>query len=441
MSVIRVFFLLILAFISPLSAAQFDFVKWNKRDYVTIESMCRYFGYPIPTLPKKGQVKMESADSSMTIEMNQRSFYMNGARAWLSFPIVRNNEGKAILSRLDLEKLILPVMEPEKHIPKNPVKGVVIDPGHGGADRGARSKSGYSEKTAALSTAKFLREILKEENIPYLMTRTTDRFIPLSERADIANRHPDHLFISIHYNAAHHSAHGVETYCLTPRGAGSTSSSGRVRSSDYKSYEGNQSDLQNVILASLIHNEMKTMHSQQGDRGLKRARFVVLRECQVPGVLVEGGFMTNHLDRALIEGDSYKKKVAQAIYRGIRNYMTLSEGGSLPASSDPEESAEKPDQAEPDDHSESEKLDPKPVPVEEQEKPAIEEPVDDPVAEEKEPTKSVSPDNEPARPAFKVSTREEIRLRLQAAIEQAEEGSILVPEPIVPEAEPKGDAP
>jgi N-acetylmuramoyl-L-alanine amidase len=309
------------------AAEKLEKVKWQKKTYVTVDSLCRYLGMEPPTFPEKGPVEITNArGESLKLEMYQRSMYMNGLRAWLSFPVSQNDKGQAIITELDVEKLILPIMRPLEFLKKREIKGVVIDPGHGGADRGARSRSGYTEKESALETAFYLRDILKAKNIPYVMTRDKDVFVSLSERARIANQYPDYAFVSIHYNSAHHAAHGVETYAMTPQGAGSTSSGGRVRHSDHKAYSGNKNDLHNIVLTHCIHKEMAGLHTKKGDRGIKRARFVVLRQCECPGVLVEGGFMTSPLDRVLIEGDTYKKKVAEAIYRGVASYMDLCEG-------------------------------------------------------------------------------------------------------------------
>jgi len=308
-------------------ALELEVVKHGDGKYVTVDSLCAYFGMPAVEFPEKESVQVEGRGGlSMTLEMNQRSIYLNGMRAWLSFPIVTSEEHGAVISKLDVDKLILPVMEPVKHMKKREVKGVVIDPGHGGADKGARARTGYTEKEANLDTALFLAELLEKDEIPYVMTRESDVFLPLSQRADLANEYPDYIFISIHYNSAHPAAHGVENFCMTPQGAGSTSAAGRVRRSDHKSYEGNEYDIHNVVLTMCIHREMIQLHSPDGDRGLKRARFVVLRQSEIPSVLVEGGFLSNSLDRVLIEGESYKRKIARAIHNGVRAYMGLSAG-------------------------------------------------------------------------------------------------------------------
>jgi N-acetylmuramoyl-L-alanine amidase len=119
------------------AAEKLEKVKWQKKTYVTVDSLCRYLGMEPPTFPEKGPVEITNArGESLKLEMYQRSMYMNGLRAWLSFPVSQNDKGQAIITELDVEKLILPIMRPLEFLKKREIKGVVIDPGHGGADRG-----------------------------------------------------------------------------------------------------------------------------------------------------------------------------------------------------------------------------------------------------------------------------------------------------------------
>jgi len=260
----------------------------------------------------------------MTLRRDDRDARIQDHRAWLSFPFIYDDTHGYLLSEIDVEFLVDPVLRPEETVKREPVKGVVIDPGHGGADRGARDDHGYTEKQANLSTANYLRPLLEADGIDVVMTRERDVYVSLQERARIANRYPGYLFISIHYNSVHiRSANGIETYSMTPQGAGSTSAGGRVRSSDQRRYHGNRHDHHNALLMNYMHQELMTMHTRRGDRGLKRARFLVLREVKIPAVLVEGGFMSHHIDARLIRSDSYKEKVAQAIHRGIRRYLEV----------------------------------------------------------------------------------------------------------------------
>lgn len=326
--------------LSHAAAEELETVKLKGREYVRLIDFCEFYGFPQPKSTKPQ--KLKGPYGTLEFFEDNRKIEINGYRAWLSLPIRTAAKG-LYLSKVDVDLLLAPILRPQEVIPRKKVKGVVIDAGHGGADRGARSASGYTEKQAALFTALELRKLYQEAGIDVVMTRSRDVFISLHERARIANRHPDHIFISIHYNSVHvKSANGIETFSMTPRGVGSTSAAGRVRRSDYKRYNGNRNDLNNTLLMNYMHEELMTMHTEKGDRGLKRARFLVLREVKIPAVLVEGGFMSHYIDARLIRSDSYKRKVAAAIFRATQRYIDLIESPKTPARSGLKKTVESP---------------------------------------------------------------------------------------------------
>jgi N-acetylmuramoyl-L-alanine amidase len=167
---------------------------------------------------------------------------------------------------------------------------VVIDPGHGGWDRGGIPGEIVPEKTVALDTALRLQKLLQGAGLRTVMTRTTDVYIPLSGRSAIANVEPDAIFVSIHYNAARRSgAHGIETYSENNRGA---------------------------VLASRIQRQIVTRVSTE-NRGTRSAEYYVLRNCRLPAVLVECGFLTNPVEAQLALTPEYRETVAEQIAGGI----------------------------------------------------------------------------------------------------------------------------
>lgn len=150
------------------------------------------------------------------------------------------------------------------------------------------------------------------------MTRTTDEFIPLEDRVSFANMHPTALFIAIHFNSGESDANGVETYTLAPRGVPSMAADG-PRLSDLFPCPGNVCDAENMALACAMHASLVS-HLRMFDRGIKRARFVVIRDITIPGVLVEGGFLSNPDDAPLISSAEYRQQEAQCIAIAVRNY-------------------------------------------------------------------------------------------------------------------------
>jgi N-acetylmuramoyl-L-alanine amidase len=315
-------FALILTGLGPLPAAsEWEEVKMGPRSYVTLESFARFYKLKLPTVPTDDFYELRGEGVVVVFRSNSRESFLNGKKVWLSFSTAVDESGRMLVPKADVILLFDPMIRRGRAVPPRPFKGVLIDPGHGGADRGARSAAGYTEKAATLDTSLRLEKVLKAEGIPTAMTRRTDVFITLEERAATAAKYPGYVFVSVHYNAGPRHSHGVETYALSPQGTPSTSSGGVFRSSDYESQPGNRTNLHNILLTGMIHREITKMHSPAGDRGVKRARFVVLRENQVPSVLVEGGFMSNATDASLIASGAYRQKMAEAMANGLKAYV------------------------------------------------------------------------------------------------------------------------
>lgn len=165
---------------------------------------------------------------------------------------------------------------------------VVVDAGHGGLDRGARGRDGSVEKFYTLDTAKRVERGLRSKGFHVIMTRTGDYFVPLPTRAAISNRTRNSVFVSVHYNYSPRTgAYGTETYYFNSR-----------------SYP----------LAANIQRELSRMSS---NRGVKRARFHVLRNNMKPAALVELGFVSNPGELSRIRSAAYRQKLADAIVRGV----------------------------------------------------------------------------------------------------------------------------
>lgn len=242
------------------------------------------------------------------------------------------------------------VASPEKTAPNIPdkiilddsaVKRIVIDPGHGGRDGGGRQIFGLKEKTLNLKVAKLLLwKLEKEKGFKVLMTRTSDVFIPLHERSKIANDFKADLFISIHANASRHKRQqGFEVYFMSEN----ASDPWAAEVADYENSamrfedEENAPDPAALLLHSLARNEYMNEGSKLAglvvkefskrtpfvNRGVKQAAFYVLRGTYSPGILVEMGFMTNRKDQTNLCKLRVRKKIANAIYRGIKEYAKM----------------------------------------------------------------------------------------------------------------------
>ncbi|HEY9614184.1 N-acetylmuramoyl-L-alanine amidase [Allocoleopsis sp.] len=185
-----------------------------------------------------------------------------------------------------------PVASPR--VPKGRIL-VMVDPGHGGKDPGALGLGGLREVDVILPIAQQVASLLEQQGIQAVMTRTSDYFVDLAPRVVMAERMNADLFVSIHANSIgpnRPDISGLETY-----------------------YYSNGQRLAQTIHSSILQNlDIK-------DRGIRRARFYVIRKTSMPSVLVEVGFVTGREDAAKLSTPAYRSQMAQAIARGILQYI------------------------------------------------------------------------------------------------------------------------
>ncbi len=234
-------------------------------------------------------------------------------------------------NRLNLR--IFPLKIPKKD--RTPT--IVIDPGHGGKDPGAVA-NGYKEKDINLQVALKVAKILMDYGYRVILTRESDIYVPLSNRARIANKNSADIFVSIHCNFDERkTARGLETYFLSESKTTEERAVALLENSAIKYDLGNLSmkdelgvivgDLiqaffleQSYKLASYLHQRALDLNLTQ-DRGLKQANFYVLRWVSAPSVLIELGFLSNPEEAKILVSEEYQMKLAKAIALGIRDYF------------------------------------------------------------------------------------------------------------------------
>jgi N-acetylmuramoyl-L-alanine amidase len=172
---------------------------------------------------------------------------------------------------------------------------VLIDPGHGGKDPGAIGIGGVREKDIILPISQRIAEVLQQNGVQVVMTRNSDYFVSLPGRVQMAERVGADVFVSIHANSAgagRPEVSGLETY-----------------------YYDN-----GLSLARVVHNNILQSVNVR-DRGVRRARFYVLRKSSMPSILVEAGYLTGRDDVAKLRNAAYQRQMADAIARGILQYL------------------------------------------------------------------------------------------------------------------------
>lgn len=252
-------------------------------------------------------------------EKNRDHVFIGGTKVYLEDNI-DEKKGKLTVTRLDYDKVLVPLLW--RLPPQMPgSKRILLDPGHGGKDPGIVSASqGYTEKAATLDTALRLKLVLEKRGFEVILTREKDVFLDLDDRPAAANKLKADLFVSLHYNGGakgDSSSTGIETYCLSPAGQHSTNkASARA---DITAEPGNRFDTFNLLLAWNVQRALLKATGAE-DRGVRRARFAVLRPLNCPGILIEGGFISSRAEGAQIANAAHRQKLAEAIGEGVAAY-------------------------------------------------------------------------------------------------------------------------
>src|SRR6059058_2473952 len=306
---------------STFAASDWEIIKVSGHDYLSVDNISRFYGFPAGVAAAGEISQLDAVKNPLEFVSGSREAMINGARSWLCFPLIEQ-DGKYLVSRTDVAKTIEPLVRPHRVPNVGKVDTVVLDPGHGGHDKGQVSRYG-AEKEFALDVARKLRPLLQAKGLRVIMTREGDYFVPLEVRAKIANAARNSIFVSIHFNATNDNpnATGFEIFSFTPRGAPSTSDSA-VALSSFNMQPGSEVDAQSMALSACIYHSLLG-HITEYDRGIKRARFAVLRLTKVPAVLIEGGFLTERGESRLISNKDWRGKLAAAIGVGIESYRSL----------------------------------------------------------------------------------------------------------------------
>ncbi len=243
------------------------------------------------------------------------------------------------------EKTTMEKNSVQTDVTRRRMKTIVIDPGHGGNESGAKGIYGTLEKDITLNISKKLKETI-ERGLKYrvIMTREADIVVPLERRAAIANNNKADLFISIHINGSRRvNARGSETFFLSLNATdeearrlayfenNSEELGGQVPESDFDDLKLILWDMaqsaylkQSSQLAEFVQLELNELLQTQ-NRGIKQAPFKVLTGVACPAILVEVAFITNPEEEKMLGAEDFQTKVAEAIYRALNRFLQLYE--------------------------------------------------------------------------------------------------------------------
>lgn len=321
--------------------SQVRYIQGKK--YIGLAKIARYYDMDWELDPffqkivlVKEHNKLIFALNSSYALLNQNNFYLGGKVIIHQGEIMIPYDGmKKIITYLYYRKYKAAEFEIKR---RYRIRRIVIDPGHGGKDPGAIGKYGLKEKDVVLDVARILKTLLEKEGYRVILTRNSDRFLSLWRRTYIANRAHADLFISIHANSSRdHRATGHEVYYLAE--ANDDYARALAAAENYPLYLEEREDIASDIslratIWDLIINENReesialaheiskalAHHSSDKVRGVKSAKFYVLKGVNMPAVLIEIGFISNPYYEKLMRTHKFKRRIAEAILRGIKEY-------------------------------------------------------------------------------------------------------------------------
>jgi N-acetylmuramoyl-L-alanine amidase len=267
-----------------------------------------------------------SKNGVMVLEIGSHEATWNGVQVSLGFA-PEMIDGEVFLHGLDLQKNLEPLLcGPPLAFSANRI--IVVDPGHGGNNTGTHSVlDGRFEKEFTLDWAKRLKPLLETNGWKVFLTRTSDVYVTNADRVVFAEAHHADLFISLHFNSTSNRVNstsnrekktgGLETYCITPTGMPSTLTRGFADPWS-EHLPNNAFDAQNLQLAVRVHSAVLRAVGIE-DRGVRHSRFeTVLRGQNRPAILIEGGYLSNPREAALIESPEYRQKLAEAVAKALK---------------------------------------------------------------------------------------------------------------------------
>jgi N-acetylmuramoyl-L-alanine amidase len=337
---VKKLFLLLILFCLALFARRIEAASINGQNYVPLADWARGNGFYGFTLNHGDEIVLTNrASARLVFNVNPAAAEINGVNVRLSFPAA-NVKGIPLIAQFDLDKTVRPLLYPARYLDPKKITTICLDPGHGGKDPGNRVGGvggffAHSEKTYTLLLAFELRDQLKKLGFNVVLTRKSDTFVDLPARPALADKVGADLFVSLHFNATQtgkDEVAGPETYCITPVGAASSNAQGEGAA--HGATMANRYENKSLLLAYQMEKSLVRGLGAE-DRGVRRARFAVLRDATMPAILIEGGYMTNPTEGKKIFDSAYRKQMAAAIVRGILAYQRLAAPAVMPPASTP----------------------------------------------------------------------------------------------------------
>ncbi len=310
--------------------------------YVPLVSLCdlKNIAFTYDTFTRTAELKKNSTVISM--HAGDPVILVNGRAQTLESP-VRLYRDMLVVPNSFRESVIEPlcrscVPEGKREPVVLNVRKIVIDAGHGGKDPGAIGRSGLREKDVVLDIAKRLAVLFRNEGIEVVLTRSTDTFLPLSQRVDKANASHADLFLCVHANAnRNRNVRGFEVYYVSPSvndneravSAARTDAPNLGNISVSNASLNLKTALWDMIYGysraesmELGRSICKSVQGEVNNRisGIKGARYFVLKGARMPAVLIEVGYLSNAEEERCLKNSFFRQQIAEGIKSGLLDY-------------------------------------------------------------------------------------------------------------------------
>lgn len=324
-------------------------IRIEHKDYLPVRVTAEYYRFKWNWDPFARRISLTKDDDEIFLCVGMEYAMVNGRIEKLDSPVLFY-EGTVVVpftfvtcSMAKFSASSVAVKPPSTAAQRYAIRKIVIDPGHGGDDPGAVGKTGLREKDVVLDISCQIGKELNSRGIEAVFTRQNDKFIPLNKRAQMANNSDADFFISIHANANRARViNGFEVYYLSNAVDDNARAAEAAENSflkiDDASFYLRDADLEATIwdlvytenrqesieLARYISKSVDDNTSLK-NRGVKSARFYVLKGVDVPSVLVEVGYISNISEEKKLKNAAYRQAIASAIVKGILNYKKIYE--------------------------------------------------------------------------------------------------------------------
>lgn len=308
--------LLLLSACSGVAGYRVRTVEMKGATYLMLKDIAGY--YRLDYRVRDKDITLQAKGTVVRLTVDKRAASVNGVIVNLcAAPVVWR--AAVIVSEQDFRLVLDPVLRPQS-VPRQRVRTIMLDAGHGGKDQGAAVGS-LLEKDITLALTRQLSRHLQQLGYKVVTTRATDRALTLEQRTIMLDRANADLFLSLHVNSASDTTvKGIETFVLPPSGTASTYSTSPTKSRK----RGNAYDRANLRLAYDLQRHLLRL-TRAEDRGVKHANFQVLRDATAPAVLVEIGFLSNATERKRLADPAYRDKLVDGIVSGISAYRRVVE--------------------------------------------------------------------------------------------------------------------